>query len=403
MAGVLTKFTYSIENYYLLKDKDGALIEAIKQGSLEHAQFVLKHGADINRNQGLPIREAIKASNTTMLQLLIDQGALTTEIGERKGTILHQAVEDKQSETVSYLLNKGYDVDVQNGKGDWVLCTAMKQFDKEIFDALIASSKRGINDIDGEGNSLLHMLLDGCEGSDELVSYVLNKRFNINSFNKKGQSPIYLAIQNGNEKVMKELITRGAKLDQVTQDGKSAIDVATEMNKEVVAVFEEQYKLPIYKKDGKFYVNHVTLGMTVSEVQAILGKPVRRTGGGHYQSEIYSNQQDVSYNDGIADQITLSYNNYFDDKEINTALGKPVYSDVHYETRYKYYYQEKSEQKLVFYDEGQGETIVYPFLWLAPVDINSSFADRGTSWGDDDDFYKAIGRDELMAPPEIYE
>ncbi|MGE8000325.1 hypothetical protein ACQKOF_16920 [Lysinibacillus sp. NPDC093190] len=93
--GFITKFTFSWENYLLLKDKDNSLIEAVKSQNMNDINFLIENGANVNfvnRDGENSISEAIKLPNKKLAISLMNKGMGSIKVGKEKDTLAHVAV-----------------------------------------------------------------------------------------------------------------------------------------------------------------------------------------------------------------------------------------------------------------------------------------------------------------------
>lgn len=160
---------------------ESALEEAVYQENLEIIVFLLKNGADVNSNNGEPIKKAlIRKKNLEIANILIKNGA-NINIKDEDGSLLSQisamALIDKKSlEILKYLLDKGINVnDGENGKSEALLLAVTLQ-DSELVELLL---KKGAN-----VNSIWieygerYTLYDAAQNNSKIIS-ILNK------YNKK--------------------------------------------------------------------------------------------------------------------------------------------------------------------------------------------------------------------------
>jgi hypothetical protein len=81
-------------------------------------------------------------------------------------------------------------------------------------------------------NSNLHLAVKGK--SMKLVKYFLNKRLDPNNLNKDGQTPLHIAIKEGNPEIAELLIKSGANINIKDNEGKKPFDYGS---KEIIRYF----------------------------------------------------------------------------------------------------------------------------------------------------------------------
>ncbi|MFF2175717.1 ankyrin repeat domain-containing protein [Lysinibacillus sp. NPDC058147] len=346
--GFITKFTFSWENYLLLKDKDNSLIEAVKSQNMNEINFLIENGANVNfvnRDGENSISEAIRLPNKKLAISLMNKGMGNIKVGKEKDTLAHVAVNNEQYEILKELHKFGVDMNVKDEMGNTVLLYAMKTGNREMIEYLINETKVGLQDVDNEGNNIvqvallqqlnntalikellnqdidlkrvnidgkntyetailtqnkeavqifidkgldlnkvdqfgnnaIHVLLNHKKDNLTFLAGLIKKGTDVNGFNGQGQTPLYLAIINGDKKVVEELIKNKADIKTVNSNGDSAQEVAGKYNKSLVELFEQdRFIIKIDKQKNVFMVNGITLGNSRKDVVNKLGNPVKR-------------------------------------------------------------------------------------------------------------------------------
>ncbi len=410
--GFITKFTFSWDNYLLLKDKDNSLIEAVKNQNMDDINFLIENGANanyVNRDGENSISEAIKLPNKKLAISLMNKGMGSIKVGKEKDTLAHVVVNNEQYELLKELQKFGVDMNVKNELGNTVLYSAMKTGNREMIDYLINEIKVGLQDVDNKGdnivqvallqqlnntalikellnldidlkrvnidgqntyeaailtqnkeiiqlfidkgldlnqvdkfgNNAIHVLLNHKKDNLAFLVELIQKGTDINGLNGQGQTPLYLAIINGDKKTVEELINKKADIKTVNSNGDSAQEVAEKYNKSLVELFEQdKFVIKIDKQKNAFMVNGITLGDSRKDVVNKLGNPDKReqpiTVNGETDCNIYylkdSTGKDIetyycSYI-GMGDKIGyISFDSF--PKQLNEKwykdLGKPLY------------------------------------------------------------------------------
>ena len=86
---------------------------------------------------------------------------------------------------------------------------------------------------DANFNSNLHIAVKN--NSIKLVKYFLNKNSNPNELNKDGQTPLHLALKEGNKEIIDLLIKNGADISIKDNEGKKPFDYGS---KEIIRLFQ---------------------------------------------------------------------------------------------------------------------------------------------------------------------
>ncbi|WP_431808294.1 ankyrin repeat domain-containing protein [Lysinibacillus sphaericus] len=109
------------------------------------------------------------------------------------------------------------------------------------------------------------------------LTALINKGTNVNGLNGQGQSPLYVAIVNGDKKIVEELIKNKVNIDSVNSNGESAQTVAEKYNKSLVELFEQgKFVIKYDKQKNVYMVSGITLGNSRKDVVNKLGNPAKR-------------------------------------------------------------------------------------------------------------------------------
>jgi len=412
--GFITKFTFSWDNYLLLKDKNNALIEAVTSQNMNDINFLIENGANanfVNRAGENSISKAIELPNKKLATFLMNKGMGSIRVGKEEDSLAHVAVKNEQYEILKELHKFEVDMNVKNEMGHTVLYSAMQTGNREILEYLIYELKVNLQEVDNEGNNIvqvallqqlnntalikelltldmdlkkvnldgqntyetailtqnkeivqlfidkgldlnkvdelgnnaIHILLNHKKDNLTYLAELIKKGTTVNGRNEQGQTPLYLAIINGDKKTVEELINNKADINTVNSNGDSAQDIAEKYNKSLVELFEQdRFYIKLDKQKNVFIISGVTLGNSRKDVVNKLGNPAKRKQFESIDGEIDCNiyyLKDSTENDiethycsyiGISDNIEyISFNLY--PKQLNEKwyedLGKPFIND----------------------------------------------------------------------------
>lgn len=193
-----------------LRDEYGAtaLTHAAYAGSLESVQALLSHKEiDINvRNNGDGF------------------------------TPLHLAAFHGHDSIVHALLAKGADIDAKDNKGGTPLRRAMDRGHENTVEEFVKHAGLHDKSTDCEGRTLL---FSACiHGHCEFIRRLLDARFDINSTDNNGQTPLHHAVLSGKAPAVRLLLENGAE-KMVDANGQSAADLAKEKcDREILELLE---------------------------------------------------------------------------------------------------------------------------------------------------------------------
>jgi len=116
-------------------------------------------------------------------------------------------------QTKEYLLN-------------WELYIALYYGHIEIAEFLIGKGAN-INAINKDGDTPLHIAVK--EGNKKIAKFLLNQdaNININAINKDGDTLLHIAVKEGNKKIAKFLLNQGADINAANKDGDRPLHIAS--------------------------------------------------------------------------------------------------------------------------------------------------------------------------------
>ncbi|QDQ03273.1 hypothetical protein FOH38_24155 [Lysinibacillus fusiformis] len=243
--GFMTKFTFSWENYLLLKDKDNALIEAVKVENLKRIELLLDSGASVNFVNGKgenSISEAIKLPNQTLAVSLMNKNMSKIRIGESKDTLAHIAVKNQQFDILKELHKFGFDMGLENEKGETVLYSAIEKGNKDLVNYLIEDVKVSILELDSEGNNIIQVALLHQLKNTELMKDLLGLDIDFKKENTAGQNTYESAILTQNVDIVRAFMDKGLDLNNVDNDVNNALHIYMYTEKENSSFLTELIK-----------------------------------------------------------------------------------------------------------------------------------------------------------------
>ena len=218
------------------------LIVASALGNRNLMQYLLEHGADINAtttNGESPLTLSFKSRDLDLCRYLIENGAkIDNEVG---ATILLRSIFNGNKEFVEYLIAHGADIN-RGPKGGYPPLLAALVINNhpliELFIGLGAEVK-GLKDGIGMTPTFL-ALRNGCNkeilsylikngddanakvkghslllvisqyGDENLIRLLVEKGANVNVTDRQGKTPLFFAVQNKNSSLTQFLLEHGA-------------------------------------------------------------------------------------------------------------------------------------------------------------------------------------------------
>lgn len=209
---------------------------ACRQGSLEQARMLLRHGARVNPATNLggttPLLLAVISNNTQLVRFLIETGADVNTDGEEALPPLHSAALEANLEMVDVLLAAGANPRQISLKASYTpLIRACDAASTNYEAPNVAGVARRLLDlgvdINAQGDDgCTALLLACCHGFAEAAELLLERGANVHLLTTGGASPLQMAAQNGHLAIVRSLLQRGADVNLRDQDGTTPLIAA---------------------------------------------------------------------------------------------------------------------------------------------------------------------------------
>jgi ankyrin repeat protein len=188
--------------------------------------------------------KAAKFNDVSTVKNLVSKGVDPNILDSKGELMLNLAIRDKSNEVIAFLLtNPRTDVDISNKFGETPLMIASIEGNLPVAKALVQGRKAKIDHI---GWTPLHYAC--AKGQLELAQYLLANGAIVDSMSPGNTTPLMMAVQSGNEQLIKLLLDKGADLQLRNTNGLSAIDIAVIYEKPWIAEGLSSRWLRLYKK-----------------------------------------------------------------------------------------------------------------------------------------------------------
>ena len=188
------------------KDYDGItpLMMAARRGNADVVSFLLKKGAEIDaygtveytEGPSSAIGQAVSKEHTAIVRLLLEKGA-DPNSKFRKGTLLHTAIRNGDSQSiVELLLEKGADLEAKNHNGQTVLLVAAVRAEVEIVQLLLEKGAN-LEAKDGNGRTALLRAARWYGAHSRTVQLLLEKGAELEAKDNSGCTALITAAAGG--------------------------------------------------------------------------------------------------------------------------------------------------------------------------------------------------------------
>ena len=189
--------------------------------------------------------KAAKFNDVSTVRSLVSKGVSPNSIDAKGELMLNLAIKDKSEDVITFLVaNKATDVDISNKFGETPLMIASIEGNLPLVKMLIQERNAQINHI---GWTPLHYSC--ARGHLEVAQYLIANGAVVDSLSPGNTTPLMMAVQSGNEALVKLLLDKGADIQVRNSQGFTAIDIALIYEKPWIAEglssrWQKLYKQP---------------------------------------------------------------------------------------------------------------------------------------------------------------
>jgi ankyrin repeat protein len=188
---------------------------AALNGNVDIIKLFLEKGIelDIQNNQSAtPFYYAAMQGHAEAVTYLLDQGAAIDTKDQTGRTALHFIAMSGNVDLATKLIQKGLNPELVDLYQKTPLYYAAENGHQELVDFLILKTSPGIWKTAADGSTLLHAVAAG--GLQMLAGFLLEKKADINSANRFGETPLTLAMAKDHKELAAFLKERGGKSGQ---------------------------------------------------------------------------------------------------------------------------------------------------------------------------------------------
>ncbi|XP_071102049.1 putative ankyrin repeat protein RF_0381 [Haliotis cracherodii] len=212
---------YKAEANQKIQTMKGRFEQLNKDAELERKKRYAVHKKITDLRSKLGLREKQKPVDGFCDESIIPDKPGETESSE---TDIHTACKEGDLDRVKQLLCGPEDKDSLSKDGKSLLMTAVEYGHRDEFDFLV-SKGFDVYQADKSGNNILHVASIG--GDVDLVSYIISLEIiDINSRGQFGRTPLMAAAEKGHKIVWDVLVSRGAEISLVDNDGDNVLHAA---------------------------------------------------------------------------------------------------------------------------------------------------------------------------------
>lgn len=188
--------------------------------------------------------KAAKFDDASEVKSLLKKGVNPNTVDASGNPMLFLAVKDKSSNVIEVLLSdKNIDVDLSNKNGETPLMMASIDGNLPLVKTLVIGHKAQLDHISW---TPLHYAC--AKGHLDVAQFLIANGATVDSMSLGNTTPLMMAVQSGNELLVKLLLDKGADLQLRNSQGLTAIDIADIYEKPWISEGLRSRWFKLYKK-----------------------------------------------------------------------------------------------------------------------------------------------------------
>ncbi|XP_019852817.1 PREDICTED: uncharacterized protein LOC109582514 [Amphimedon queenslandica] len=219
----------------IFEDDDSTPLHcASETGNSEIIKLLITKGkADVNavdEDNKTPLFNAVKKGSIEVVEILLTNGAKTDVVDKDGETLLHCAAESGKVEMLEFWIKRGdHDVNAKDKRNRTPLFNALVKYrcSIEVVDILLTNGARtDVADTSAfDGSTPLHCAIQ--TGNSKIIKLLVTKgKADVNVVDEWKRTPLFKAVKKGNIEAVDILLTNGAKTDVVDKDGETLLQCA---------------------------------------------------------------------------------------------------------------------------------------------------------------------------------
>ena len=194
--------------------------------------------------QAADFAKAAKFDDASEVKSLLKKGVNPNILDANGSPMLVLAIREKSPKVINVLLgDKNIDVDLSDKNGETPLMMASIDGNLPLVKTLVIDHKAQLDHI---GWTPLHYAC--AKGQLEVAQFLIANGAIVDSMSLGNTTPLMMAVQSGNEQVVKLLLDKGADLQLRNDHGLTAIDIADIYDKAWIGDGLRSRWLKLYKK-----------------------------------------------------------------------------------------------------------------------------------------------------------
>lgn len=237
----LTQLAPEVKKIFQDHQQQQDIFDALAKKDVDRIQKIVlndkKNLEKKNMNGDTPLLYCIREKDNFYnyaVEWLINNSADINARDTKNETALHIAARNGNVEQVKMLLTRGATINLKNSSGNTPLMIAAIRGKIDALQQLINKDKSLINEKNNKGMTALHHA--AIKNKQPIVEKLIDEGATINEVDNNNNTPLHLAAKRSSSSsdVIKTLIQEGASLTSKNKDGKAAVEVASNKNKQLL-------------------------------------------------------------------------------------------------------------------------------------------------------------------------
>lgn len=245
------------------------LAEAVLAGKYKVSKYLLQTGADPNSSDadGITIlMDTIRANNSKLVKLMLDNGA-NPNLQEINGkNAYHEAAMIGNIEIIRMIRDAGGNPLSRDKQGNTPFSIVVKK-DISVIQEVLGSN---VNITDSDGNSPIHITVKN-NGSDKLLKTLISRGYPLDTRNADGYTPLNMAINEGKSSTALILLENGANPFQtIDKKGTNGVTIALDRNDKAMISNIVKYASAMTDIKGNTILHYAAKTSSVETVKSLL-------------------------------------------------------------------------------------------------------------------------------------
>jgi ankyrin repeat protein len=219
-------------------NSNSELVESVKKGAGDIVHALLAQDVDVNESQldgTTSLHWAVHRNDLKMVKLLIEAGANVNVANDYGVTPFLLACTNGSSSMVRGLLQAGADPNATRQTGESAIMTSSRTGNLEAVKTLLAYEPDLNQQENRRGQTALMWAIE--QGHPQVAKLLIERGADVNARSKRGFTPLLFAAQQNDFNSVRALLAAGAKLDGFTPEWGSALVAAAARGHEDLAIF----------------------------------------------------------------------------------------------------------------------------------------------------------------------